>query len=435
MHQGSACDDCGSRDARTRLADHTLCDRCLNDRISAQTGWPRLPDAPEGEEVLASDSRRVRIRYRLTWAPSGVIWAEAEQEGVEPGGGFRFVEYGDGDEDPAVVVGRLRAKVHREVSRGYLEASESVPGWHIAALEVAGRVEWSGDPSVPEPSVVVDGRSFDWASFGHMVAAFEGWEFRMQFGDGFEGETSEGLAEVIPLRPTPRGDAPSGPSIDTVLTEFLAEQRQRLADSTFRRYEGIIGLLRSCLNSYGHQSLFGPEAEQLEEAFEAGDYEAFTRLFGPERIVENYGEFLGYFMIRKVIASQKDLKAAGTVTKKLARWLGEHGYIDEASAHSAHDRAVDAARDLPRADRLTEHLHRLARQTRIDPDVIADEDWVEDYLSISRKEDGLLWFDDIGPVKVPEQVSELAEVGWYVNIVLARIGGAWRIVEVGMVYP
>jgi len=400
---------------------------------------------------VAGDGRRLWFRYRLTWAPSGVVCAEAEQVGVEPGDGYRFVVSGDGDEDPAVVVGRLRARVRREVGRLYLEPSDTAPGWHVADLDVAGRVAWSGDSSVPEPSVVIDGRRFDWTTFGAMVAVFEGWEFSMRFSDGSDEDSGVGVggsvdatdgdATVIPLRlvggPDDDGPRRQGPSIDTVLAEFLAEQHRRLAASTYRRYERIVELLRMCLNSYGYQSLDGAEAERWRSAYDAGDEEAFTRLCGLQQIVDNYGEFLGYFMIRKVAASQDELRAAATVTKRLARWLALHGYIDKEAANAAHDRATEAGRDLPRAGELGEHLYRLARQTRlpVDPDDIADENWVEDYLSITRVEDGRLWFGDVGPVAVSKQASDLAEVGWDVSVVLARVDGDWRLVQTGMVYP
>lgn len=446
-----ACDDCGASGARTSLGDDTLCDRCLNDRISARTGWPALPDPPGREEVVAGDGRRLWFEYRLTWAPSGVMRAEAEQAGVEPGDGFQLAVLGGGDEDPAVVVDRLRARVRREVGRAYLEPSQTASGWHVADLEVAGRVDWSGDSSVREPSVVVDGRRYDWSAFGAMVAAFEGWEFSMRFGDGSEEDAGAGPggaadatadgAQVIPLRLVDAldddGPQRQSPPIDTVLAEFLDEQRRRLAASTFRRYEGIVGLLRTCLNGYGHQSLTGAEAGRWRAAFDAGDEEAFTQLCSPHHIVENYGEFLGYFMIRKVAASQDELKAAATVTKKLAGWLAQYGYIDEDAADVARDRATEAGHDLPRADKLGDHLFRLAQQTRLPghPDDIADEDWVEDFLPISRVEDGRLWFDEVGPVAVPSEASNLAEVGWDVNVVLARVGGTWRLVQAGGVYP
>lgn len=410
-----------------------------------------MPDPPGREEIVAGDGRRLWFGYRLTWALSGVVCAEAEQVGVEPGDGYRFMVLGDGDEDPAVVVGRLRAKVRREVARVYLEPSDAAPGWHVADLDVAGRVVWSGDSSVPEPSVVIDGRRFDWAAFGAMVAVFEGWEFSMRFSDGSGEDTGAGVggsvdatdgdAKVIPLRLVggldDDGLRRQGRSIDTVLAEFLAEQRQRLAVSTYRRYGRIVELLRMCLNNYCYQSLTGAEAERWRSAYDAGDEEAFTRLCGPQQIVENYGEFLGYFMIRKVAASQEELRAAATVTKRLARWLARHGYVDEDAADAAHGRATEAGRDLPRADKLGEYLYRLARQTHlpVDPDDFADENWVEDYLSITRVEDGRLWFGEVGPVAVSKQASDLAEVGWDVYVVLARVGGNWRLVETGMVYP
>jgi hypothetical protein len=38
-------------------------------------------------------------------------------------------------------------------------------------------------------------------------------------------------------------------------------------------------------------------------------------------------------------------------------------------------------------------------------------------------------------VRAPKPASDLAQVGWGVNIVLAKLRGEWRIVELGFVYP
>lgn len=179
------------------------------------------------------------------------------------------------------------------------------------------------------------------------------------------------------------------------------------------------------------------EDERWQAAFDAGDEDAFAALFGPEEIVGIYGEFLGYFMIRKVAASQDELKAAATVTKKLARWLERHDYVDNVAAGDAHERATEAGHDLPRVEKLGDHLYRLAQRTRLParPDDIANEDWVEDHQPITGVEDGRLWFGEVGPVAVPREASDLAEVGWDVYVVLARLGGKWELVEVPMVYP
>jgi hypothetical protein len=230
---------------------------------------------------------------------------------------------------------------------------------------------------------------------------------------------------------------PTTVTIDEALDAFLAEQRERLSRKTLRNYEEVVFLLRSSLNSYAYDSLDEVEQRRWRKAFDAGDEEAFTKLFGPEKVVEHLGEFLGYFMVRKVMAGQDLLRASGTVTKRLASWLHEHGYISEDERADGVERAGDAARELPRADRLGQLLHEETEQTPpFDPDDVPDERWVEDFLAIERVEPGALWFEDgIGPVRVSREASDLAEVGWGVNIVLAQLRGEWRIVELGFVYP
>src|SRR2546421_1463253 len=126
-------------------------------------------------------------------------------------------------------------------------------------------------------------------------------------------------------------------TIDDALQRFLDKQRKRLSPRTMANYAYVIELLRDCLNGYAYQSLSGFEKKRWEKAFNNGDEEAFCKLFGPDKIVENYGEFLGYFMIRKVMAGPELLKASGTVTKKLAE--GRRG--ERVSSRGARGEAVD----------------------------------------------------------------------------------------------
>ncbi len=116
----------------------------------------------------------------------------------------------------------------------------------------------------------------------------------------------------------------------------------------FRNYADVVALLRHSLDGHAYSSLDDDERARWEEAFEADEERTFCRLFGPEKIPEHLGEFLGYFAVRKVISSHELLKAAGTVTGKLVRWLEAGGYINPDSAEDASDRA----RSIPRpADR------------------------------------------------------------------------------------
>jgi len=136
-------------------------------------------------------------------------------------------------------------------------------------------------------------------------------------------------------------------------------------------------------------------------------------------------------------------QGAGTVTRKPATWLHDQHYIDDEQRDVALDRGSDAARDLPRAEKLAKLLYGQSRRTPpFDPEALPDDGYVEDQLTIERVEPGWPHFNGglfatgrFGPVKVSPKASELTRVGWRVTITLARIRGAWTIVEVGNVYP
>lgn len=230
---------------------------------------------------------------------------------------------------------------------------------------------------------------------------------------------------------------PTAITIDVALDEFLVEQRARLAESTYSRYADVVGLLRDCLNRYAYQSLSDSERRRWKKAFDAGDEEAFCALFGPDRIVGELGSFLDWFMVRKAMAGDDFLRAAGTVTKKLARWLAEHGHVNAEAAAYAVERASDSARGLPAARRLTDALTALswaARTLEVDVDDVDEEDWVEDSLTITRVEPGLVWLGEIGPLELPKRATGSAQVGWEVYVVAARVDGRWRLLENGLVY-
>lgn len=73
-------------------------------------------------------------------------------------------------------------------------------------------------------------------------------------------------------------------SIDSVLAEFVAEQREPLSDRTFRRYEEVVQLLRHSLDRYAYTTLDADERRRWEAEFEANEEGAFCRLFEPEKI-------------------------------------------------------------------------------------------------------------------------------------------------------
>ena len=239
---------------------------------------------------------------------------------------------------------------------------------------------------------------------------------------------------------------PAHPTIDEVCEEFLAEQRQRLTPRTLSRYEDVLGLLRHHLNGYAYQSLSKAESALFERDYnaEGKEHRDFCQLFGPDKIVENLGGFFGYFMIRKVMAREDLKRAAGTVTKKLSTWLVAKGYIAEQQGQEGAAQSMDAARDLPNAERAAQILYDAADDLGVHPNDLSDEHYLEfDHFAIAKVEAGKLWLEafeggeprSYGPVPVPAAATKLLRKGWDISCSLGCVRGTWRIIEVANVYP
>jgi hypothetical protein len=222
-------------------------------------------------------------------------------------------------------------------------------------------------------------------------------------------------------------------TIDRVFEEFLAEQKARLSPRTLGKYEGILDLFRSYLESYWP----GHDQEEYERITEAGG--TFCATFAPKELPGGVGEFLGYFMPRKVIAGKETMKAAGTVTKKLMKWLVEKGYVENTeAAQMAEERASHAARDLPAAREVLDLLEAYLDEHT--PQRYSQE--IEDHFTIRRIEPGSVWLEPfisghsaIGPIPVPREVSRLCKEGWDIGGVVVKTPKGWRLMEVWSVSP
>lgn len=232
------------------------------------------------------------------------------------------------------------------------------------------------------------------------------------------------------------------PSIDELMTAYLAEALA--ADPAARDREdggpeASLDLLRGALNNYGHQYLGGADAERFQAAYNDGDEEALCRMAGPAVLLKYLDEFLGYFLIRKVLCSDDEIAAIVEDVRAFVAWLRDRGAITPAAARKALGRLAGASVDLPAAERLSEILYRLGDQARrrgrpaVPPDY---EEIVEDYLVVERVAPGRIWFlGGVGPIKVPDEASALARPGWTINLVLGKRGEQWDVLEVGNVYP
>ena len=238
---------------------------------------------------------------------------------------------------------------------------------------------------------------------------------------------------------------PASHTIEQVFDEFLGDQRRRLRPRTLSKYEDVLGLLRDYLNRYAYQSLSTAEAALFDRYYNApGDkHLEFYQLFGPDKIVANLGGFLGYFMIRKVVAGQDLKRAAGTVMKKLSTWLAAQGHVAEDEAQEGADLGAEAARDLPKAERAARILYDATTNLALGSHDLGDDFLEFDHRTIVKVEAGRLWLEGFergtrrayGPILVPAAATKLLCKGWDLSCALGRVDGTWRIVEVANVYP
>jgi hypothetical protein len=226
-------------------------------------------------------------------------------------------------------------------------------------------------------------------------------------------------------------------TIEVVLDEFLKDQQKRLKPSTMRKYEDIIDLFRSCLDGYAYQYLDKQESALFDRLYnaEGDEHREFCHIFGPDKITGNVDEFLNYFMIRKVMCGKELMQAAGTVTKKLGKWLKEKGYIQSESADELVSRGATAAKELPATEELAWMLAEYADRTAVDCAEV-----VEDHFTIEAVEPGKLLLSTLSAndeliVPVSRNISNACRVGWSISGALGKTGKGWCILEAWNVYP
>jgi hypothetical protein len=218
-------------------------------------------------------------------------------------------------------------------------------------------------------------------------------------------------------------------TISDIFQEFLADQKDRISHKTFSKYQNVISLYKSYLEGYwpGHDG-------EYDKVTKAGG--TYCDTFGAEDATSGYDEFLGYFMPRKVMCGKELMQAAGTVTKKLAKWLVEKGYSKD--TEDAQEQAGRAAKDLPNTQEVLDLLEGYLEWNS--PDRHGEE--IQDHFWIEKIEPGKLWLNPmtahpsvIGPVPVPEEVTQLCQPMWDIGGVVAKVGKGWRLIEVWNVSP
>jgi hypothetical protein len=229
-------------------------------------------------------------------------------------------------------------------------------------------------------------------------------------------------------------------TINQVMDDFLSIQRDRVKQSTAKRYEDVLDYFRSCMDGYGHQWLSEKESELFERQVnrdeEAG---SFCNLFGPEKILENLDEFVGWFLVRKTMASKSTLEATPAVLRKLVKWLVEEGHVSPDAADGSVELLAEAG-SLPKAEEFSSRLYKASEGDPPEP-LIEDQDWVDEMALVTRVDHKTIWLQNESTgyevaLLVPEYEANLAEPGWRISALhIARTPKGWHLLEMGNVYP
>jgi len=80
------------------------------------------------------------------------------------------------------LLGRLIGKMRRALALTHLEDTDQGPQVNDRLI-LRGTVDSDAEEDHRVPMVVIDGREVSWDELGRMVAAFEGWQFKLEFRD------------------------------------------------------------------------------------------------------------------------------------------------------------------------------------------------------------------------------------------------------------
>ncbi len=105
----------------------------------------------------------------------------------------------------------------------------------------------------------------------------------------------------------------------------MAAYLDDLARTSPERVGGVdqpLDLLRTGLNGYGYQHLSPRDLERWSSVYHEGDEDAFCRMFGTTQLVKYIDEFLGYFLIRKVLMPEEQVAQAVEDVRAFPRLAG-----------------------------------------------------------------------------------------------------------------
>jgi|SRR5690625_3948163 len=221
-------------------------------------------------------------------------------------------------------------------------------------------------------------------------------------------------------------------NIAKVINKFIEAQNERLQRRTFRQYEQVMDSFSIYLNGYGYLHVD-------DETAESEDLPFTKRVKIEELNNGHYREFFEYFLIRKMLASENEMKQSVTVLRKFANWLFENQYINSTKKDDLVNYFKDGqSQSLANSQKVNDLLYELA----MDTPACNYEQTLSDYFTVDKVESRKLWVidsystgEEIGPLIVTEEISSLVEEQWEISLTIGKHKDNWYVIESGNVYP
>ncbi len=221
-------------------------------------------------------------------------------------------------------------------------------------------------------------------------------------------------------------------SIAAVVTEFLDHEEKRVSRNTHRKYEQALDMLTYAINVYGGGDAGLPSASLMR-----GDRD-FIEVAEMDALFEYLPEFFGYFLPRKMFATEQQMIDVRATLRRLVAWMAETGRMDGDDATHWRQYIRDKVAEGMEATRLRWHDF-----TELPPPLPEGEveEMIEDHFTVTHVKPGKLWVDHpedpsrLLALEVTRELSSLCTEGMELGLALVKIRGEWYLEEVYNAYP
>lgn len=167
-----------------------LCMACYNATMSEHTGIDFEHADFEPIRLTDVDGGEHEFRFATRLAGDRVVVDAREVKDGEPTNGYEFQVIGFEPEGEILeLFAKLLEKMRRALSRKHLEERElglGIANHHTVRARIDPDLDAEDGFGDRRPLVVIDGKPVRWEHFGHMLMAFEGFQFKMEIYDPSE---------------------------------------------------------------------------------------------------------------------------------------------------------------------------------------------------------------------------------------------------------